>query len=510
MSFAQLAPELLSIVVSCLKLSGERLSKYATISSAFRGSVEAALFADLKLSSQELDDFERIIIPRSPGRRDIIGDLTLTIILPTYTEAQCAFFERELDQRINNEAFTSSMLRLFSMLQHFRSRPLKLRLYYIYSPMDLPYRADPTKARWDADMGARKDLLTHRYEYSYLHFLEERLEDLPIISQITEWHVSADTPRLLAPAAAAMLTSKFPSIRNIDWDLNDQNRRSPHARSRLRQEFSRHLANLRTPNVSNFKLGYMHYSPPNEGFRNANLLCDSLDPFSTSLRKYLQTCNLVRIVLSGPICLSGDFFWVAGEQKGLAESWPLLKTFDLDLSIVRPDGGWYLQRDPGASPGSDEEGLPDDDRSLSDRSDDDFSLHGSDLSFGTGERSPDVYNHSHEDRYAGREPCRTFRSYPTSELEELFEAAAHAARHMTHAESFAAGFSNIRRDGDLYDLDFQFFTSGHGGFGQLPAHEIRYNRLLWRVPRGWRMGPQLERLWSIVIGEHGVVEYEEW
>jgi hypothetical protein len=48
MSFAQLAPELLSIVVTFLKLSGERLSKYATISSAFRGSVEAALFADLK------------------------------------------------------------------------------------------------------------------------------------------------------------------------------------------------------------------------------------------------------------------------------------------------------------------------------------------------------------------------------------------------------------------------------------------------------------------------------
>jgi hypothetical protein len=51
MSFNDLAPELLSIIVDHLRYpKEERLSRYATLSLPFRGAVEFVLFSGLNLS----------------------------------------------------------------------------------------------------------------------------------------------------------------------------------------------------------------------------------------------------------------------------------------------------------------------------------------------------------------------------------------------------------------------------------------------------------------------------
>jgi hypothetical protein len=66
MSFNDLAPELLFIIADHLHHSKEdRLSKYATLSTAFRGAVESLLFSRVNFSSDELEDFERVVWSRS-------------------------------------------------------------------------------------------------------------------------------------------------------------------------------------------------------------------------------------------------------------------------------------------------------------------------------------------------------------------------------------------------------------------------------------------------------------
>jgi hypothetical protein len=515
MSFDDLAPELLTTIVDHLGQSDERLSRYATVSAAFRGAVESVLYSSLRITSEDFDEFERIIQPQSPGRRDMLGTLMVTLILPSYTDAECAYFEREPDKQLNNESFTKALSRFFTMLSHRRAsssaRPITLRLGDFHSPMDYPYRPNSEQNKWDEGIGKRKDLFWHRYEHSYLCLLGADNAELPSVSTVCSFILSANAGRRLAPATVAALANRLPDLNIITWELNDNDSRYPAIRSGLRRDFAQNLAYLRTPKLTHFNLTYLHNSPNNEGFRNANLLGDDgLDPLSMQLRNFLSTCNLVTISLAGPICIGPEFFWSDAQHRSLAESWSGLKTFDLDLSIVRPDGGWYLQRDPEADRDPDDLDLPDDDDHLSDSSGDDSSFSGSEDSFfEVVGRPPDEYDYDREEWRSGVVPFRGFRTHPGREVEVLFEAAARAAIHMKFVQRFAAGFS-VRRRGEFQDLAFIYQTRGSHVTPDGHYDGLQENKLIWMAPRGWRMGPTLERLWNEVIGDSGSINYEEW
>jgi hypothetical protein len=104
---------------------------------------------------------------------------------------------------------------------------------------------------------------------------------------------------------------------------------------------------------------------------------------------------------------------------------------------------------------------------------------------------------------------RQFRTFPTPELETLFEAAARFAARVAHVKRFAAGFSVYRRAGDA-DFDFMFEAGRTERSASKGLAQTGRNKLLWRAPRGWCMGSRLEQLWTEVVGERGVVVYEEW
>jgi hypothetical protein len=255
-------------------------------------------------------------------------------------------------------------------------------------------------------------------------------------------------------------------------------------------------------------------SPFNEGFRNANLLGDdTVDPLSIRLGRYLQTYNLVWIHLTGPICLGPEFFWADedGKKWGLATSWPALKIFELELSSVRPDGGYYFQRDPRViRDDEDEDELPDIDNPLSDSSSDDVFLHGSDDSFDKGNEHrsiPDEYDYEHEERHSGQEPTRLFRALPTPELEEFLEAAAGCAIHMPLLEKFSARFKVSAPE---QQFGFEFVTCRPQGPAGMESDDSQRNRLMWTVSRDWRMNSTIETIWAGALGEKGIVEYEEW
>jgi hypothetical protein len=516
MSFNDLAPELLAMVVTHLRRPNSRLSAYATLSRGFGAAIEAITFSELRLTSEEFDDFERIVRPQSPGRRDILGSVDFHAVLPTYTDVQCALFERETDKHLNNEAFTRSITRLLSTLSYCRegstARPINLRINYSFSPKDISHRETGAQDRRDVENRKRQDLFEDRYKYSYLNFLQQESTILPVVPRVTNLRIDGQIYRLIAPAAAGILASSLPKLDAAEWMFGDDNSRYPELRVKLRNDFAQSLNGLRSPCMTDFKLDYRTRSPNNEGFRNANCLRDDgVDPLSLQLGLYLQTCNLVWVHLSGPICLGPEFFWSGGdgEQTGLASAWPALKTFELELSPVRPDGGYYFQRDPRARREyEDPEDLPDIDDVLSDSSDDNASFNGSEESFfERDETVPDVHDHVTEETRSGDLPDRLFRALPTSELEEFLEAAARCAVHMPHVERFSAVFDV---PAPRKQFGFEFVTCGFENYTGVASDDIHRNRLIWTVPRDWRANHTIGTIWNGIIGENGVVKYEEW
>jgi hypothetical protein len=347
----------------------------------------------------------------------------------------------------------------------------------------------------------------------------EEIMELPNLPRITQLVITAAQPRYVAPSAVTLLASKLPGLEYIQWELSDNERRYPSLRSKLRAEFTRGLASLRTPNIQRFELEYMHETPGNEAFGNANLLGESKsDLFSSRLREYLQAGNLVNINLKGPICLGPDFFLPEGDAEGVSVNWPQLKTLDVEISHVRPDGGWYLKRDPtfefdSDEEGSDEESLPDDDDDVLSESslDSEIAFGGSQDSFsGEDERQPQEYDLDRAERRSGDKPCRHFRSFPTPELEQLFRAAACAARRMPQLQRFHVEFSAVFFNYDYFSFDFTFASSGTKSRTMLDEHDLHRNRLIWQIPRGsWQVGMDLETLWNEVLGEDGIVKFEK-
>ncbi|KAF1818480.1 uncharacterized protein K489DRAFT_384905 [Dissoconium aciculare CBS 342.82] len=53
----------------------------------------------------------------------------------------------------------------------------------------------------------------------------------------------------------------------------------------------------------------MHGTPENESFRSADVIGSSvLDPSSSKLREFSQTCNLCTIKLTSPICIEPELY----------------------------------------------------------------------------------------------------------------------------------------------------------------------------------------------------------
>jgi hypothetical protein len=61
--------------------------------------------------------------------------------------------------------------------------------------------------------------------------------------------------------------------------------------------------------------------------------------------------------------------------------------------------------------------------------------------------------------HSGRRPSPWFRSWPTPELEKLFEAAARTACHMKWVRQFFAGSVGVWMAAQQYDLNVQIVQS---------------------------------------------------
>ncbi|CAD0084207.1 unnamed protein product [Aureobasidium vineae] len=540
MSMNSLPPELFANIVSLVVAKQKQLTKYATLSRAWQRAIEERTFSHLSVFSDELDEFESFVL-ESPytHRRTAVRRVEFSINLPDYDDNACGRFERQADRHVNDTAFTKAMAGLFTALATINSgngsRSIDLHLLHFYSSMDIN-RRDEEKLRADKlarATGNRHDLFDLRYRDSYLQLLD--LESLPLLHNVTSLTVHGDTARKLAPAVAGGLMSRLPNVAAIDCSFWDGERRRPDQRRQLRSELAKQLISLAAPkSLQKLTLNLNNREPGNSNFVDADvrgsLYTSHADDLSTELRLFLQAAPcLTEFNLTGPISISADLFRsLEDAESGNKQRWQKLEECIIELSAVRPDGGWYTEidheRDPETSGDEDEEEEEDEDMdSSSDIVQDDARSEGSssgydssDSFFAMDQLPPDSYGYGEEKRDArfnGDEPSTSsFRTRPTQELEVLFLAAACAVPLMPRLKYMNVGHKirpSERTGGQFQELGFEYLAKGveYPGDG---ADAMQFSRLYWSVCRGWRMSQELESQWRLLLGDDAIVEYNEW
>ena len=104
-------PELIALILSFL--APDELINYVTVSRSWQYAVERRTFRRIKLKSTDLEFFRNTFVGH---RRAALADLSYDVILPTYSDHQCARFETEEDKRSNNEALTEAIHGLFFVM----------------------------------------------------------------------------------------------------------------------------------------------------------------------------------------------------------------------------------------------------------------------------------------------------------------------------------------------------------------------------------------------------------
>lgn len=243
------------------------------------------------------------------------------------------------------------------------------------------------------------------------------------------------------------------------------------------------------------------------------------DHFCQSLRHFSQLESLSVLDIHEAV-ISPELFWPSDTNAGLP-FWPNLTILRVSFNMMAADGGWYYQRNPHVLLESDDEDIapfnsdwesmpPTPERVFAEEEAraraTNFSTESSGISV------TDSETESQRGRIYDTSDC--FRSWPSPKMEALLQAMARAATCMPRSRQFVAGSS-------LYDyprggsVDFEFFYLCAGE--QMVVCDARFEhddvakqRLLWHVPELWRMSDTVEQLWRLTLGEHGIIEYQEW
>lgn len=462
--------------------------------------------------------FERVVT-RCPSRQALLRHLTFQPVLPAYSKKAYARFERRADRRRNDEAFSVAMVKLFAALKPLdeveRAAPLRFSLAAPYSPTDPAYRDPrPWASGYDPSLEVKGDLSDSRYEHSYLHI--NKSSKFPFLDKIFRFYAASSGRRYMAPGPIFSLLENMPLVDDLHLNLYDNEKKKPGLRKQLRVDFGEALSSTRCAHLKELTLEYLFEEPCDHRFTGSDMRVAyrnaMRDPFSLDLRILISTCpTLVRVSLSGPICVDESLFW-SPEFCADGGHWLNLKYFHVDMSPFRPDGGWYLDEHPGFT--RDEPC-----RQIGKETDSD-SEHDSIYSEATSLDGADDDDDAPADENCRRrrhwEALREgeayilyFRSESTEALERVWKAAARAAAIMPKLCVLGVGVSANqcpRTEMELQEFGFAYGAANHGDGDDSAG----VPQLDWTAPRGRRMSEDLQALWRRVLGPEGEVKYEYW
>lgn len=328
------------------------ISHYASTSINIRHAAESRTFSSLRITADDLPTFERLVT-RRPSRQTLLHHLTFQPVLPAYSKKAYARYERKADRRRNDEAFSASLEILFAALKPLDeaqgAAPLRLLLAESYSPSDPFYRDNRImRAGYDPSLAVKGDLSNARFEYSYLHLTNSA--KFQTLNRISRFDVSGGR-RFMAPGTILLLLANMPRVDELNLGLYDYAKTKPGLRKQLRADFGKALSSSRCPGLKGLRLEYLFEDPLDHRFVATDMQVSPKgkehDAFSLGLHQFISSCpSLVRVSLTGPICVDETLFWPPESCNDGGGRWPSLKHFYVEISCFRPDGGWYLDEHP--------------------------------------------------------------------------------------------------------------------------------------------------------------------
>ena len=534
--------EIYDSMVQCLhhriKKSGDQaehiekdinLPLLATLSQKWRGAIERRCFQNLKLKSNELDEFESIM---TCSRRRYLRAVNYCIILPEYPTSSRQLFERHEDHQVNDEIFSAAIHRLFQIFKSWEDqsdeRPaysVRLTIRVLYSPTDYRFRSrsyTPTEEELQTQFGE----FGMRYRYSYIHLLKP--EELPIVKGIEgfdlhwhNWH-----RRKLAPQTLFEIAAKLPNLSDMRGDLADTESRYPALRQRYRQGLVQAIEKLSLPpSIKRLSLELKRFGPLDQTWQPTNVskLNAGRDPLSTAV--WRSTCHLARLTCfrftgvadRSLLCPDTDGTAAILDLKSFIPKkpyWQHLKILSINFNMTTPSGQWYFR----ASHNGTRIGLnPSETRAAE-----------SELAMppGYGSSEQDDINNSLEYRYideldySGNDIARAFRLVPDEPvLIPLIEAFARACLQIPHLE--VATLETWLREPIDFEGETNTYASlwgiyyaapgSHSGWRPVPTEEGYPNedpkrpRLTFNT-RNWRPDMELLHLLRMIGGHEDNLE----
>jgi hypothetical protein len=260
------------------------------------------------------------------------------------------------------------------------------------------------------------------------------------------------------------------------------------------------------------------YPPDNEDIETPSLLLpgEAIDHFSQSLHEFSQLETLSVLDVQEAV-ISPDLFWRSAIDAANLPVWPNLTIFRVSVNMMAADGGWYFEQNPHVA-------IEDDDRSSINSdfetmpptperviAEEEARARNTDFSAESDVSSTDSETESQ--RGMIYDTNHWFRSWPSPKMEVLLQAMARAVTRMPKLRVFSAG--STLPDPKLLDSNFGLLYLGAGdhqdiGYPALEHEDCSKPRLLWNVPKLWRMSSDVQQLWENTLGKDGIVEYEEW
>jgi hypothetical protein len=237
-----LPPELISRVVDYIisdkparRHSRISLAPYATVDRRWQVIIERHTFSDICIkTTKRLEEFQRLV--STTHRRASIRRIALLVELESYDEKARPRFETDEERQRNNKIFTTTISTLFRTLSGWSDiAGIHLNIK-AQSPSDYLASKGEIKQRVRAARSRVNDLLSQRYERSYLEFSRTTTDsECPPVSAIASLSIQGlAKDRLIEPASSVLIASKLPRLNRVRLFMKDECKRDEQLRQRLR------------------------------------------------------------------------------------------------------------------------------------------------------------------------------------------------------------------------------------------------------------------------------------
>ncbi|KAI1195513.1 hypothetical protein F5X97DRAFT_307889 [Nemania serpens] len=325
----------------------------ATISRHWQAAIERLTFSCIYLRSNDLVRFDEIV---RNGRRRYVKAIKYLIVLPAYSDEVRCRFEREDDRRVNDEAFTVAIHRLFHLLQYWdaiRDGYVEFSIEDVYSPSDYLFLrcSSPLfdiKCRGGCEYGSDDDstvtdLWSWRYRYSFIRLLRPSV--LPLVPVVCEFRIHWIT-RNLCDRVPIEIAARLPNIRMGCWLMNDWSIRYLTVCRSHRRDLAEAVAELLPRSSSLEDISFIIPLPFYCDYQNFSV--GSLHPEDStrdSLSNAIRTATakistLRRLKINGAIDKS--VFWPGPTHAVSEPYWQNLEHLTVRFSPRRPSGGHYF------------------------------------------------------------------------------------------------------------------------------------------------------------------------